>query len=263
MRALALLLCLASLSACTPGGIVIDDEPDAELPDAYPYHTAEQIGDAIRSSTAPVAFYAADGRMNIESPQLDQRATYTIRSRFADSTVLNVRGPLGIEVGRALVTPDEFVGYDKFNKRLFVGDPTVADRFVPGAGDSRVLSLAMAGLLAPEADAAWTVTPDSGRYLMVHRRTDGTRRILIVDPGLWRVTLAQEVDASNAVVAEQRFSAFDTIDGVVMPRRIVLVAPPRATRLTLEHNNLDANPEDFRLRFRRPADDDVEVIPIE
>lgn len=262
MRALALLLCLASLSACTPGTLVIDDAPETELPDAYPYHTAEQIGAAISASAAPVDFYSADGRIEIESPEIDQSATYSIRSRFADSTVINVRGPLGIEVGRALVTPEEFLGYDKFNKRLFVGDPAVAERFVPGAGDSRVLAEAMAGLLAPEADAAWTVTPDSGRYLMVHRRADGTRRILVIDPGLWRVTLAQEVDASNAVVAEQQFSAFDTIDGVIMPRRIVLVAPPRNTRLTLEHNNLDINPEDFRLRFRAPSDD-VEVIRID
>ena len=107
----------------------------------------------------------------------------------------------------------------------------------------------------------WTVTPDSGRYILVHRRPDRTRRVLVVDPGLWRVVQAQELDASNTVVADQRFSAFDTVDGVVMPRRVVLTAPGEGVRIQLEHNRLLVNPSDFRLRFARPTG--VEVIEID
>ena len=260
MRAPAFLaLCLLTLSACS-GGLRIDDEPDAELPDAYPYHSAEQIRTEILASTAPVRFYSADGRIEIVTPDMDQGATYSIRSRLADSTTMVVRGPFGIEGGRGLVTPDSFVAYDKFGGKLYLGEVTVAESYVPGTGSSELLSRALSGLLAPEA-ADWEVTPDSGRYLLVHRRPDASRRILVVDPGLWRVVRAQEVDATNDVVADQQFSAFDTIDGVVMPRRVVLLAPRDGIQLTLEHRRLAANPAEFRLRFNRPTD--VEVIPID
>ncbi len=260
MRLALLFVVSLSLAACSSGPLV-DDAPEGQLPDAYPYHTAPQIRDAIQRSTASVAFYSADGRIEIRTPTIDQKATYSIRSRLADSTTMTVRGPLGIEGGRGLVTPRDFVAYDKLNGRLYVGDVGVAERYIPGTGSSRLLAQAMAGLLAPEANADWTVTPDSGRYLLVHRRTDRTRRVLVVDPSLWRVVQAQEIDASNVVVADQRFSAFDTIGGVVMPRRVVLVAPSEGVRLTLEHNRLLVNPSDFRLRFNRPTG--VDVIEID
>ena len=46
-----------------------------------------------------------------------------------------------------------------------------------------------------------------------------------------------------------------------MPRRIVLSAPLENVRLTLEHNRLEANPADFRLRFNRPTG--VETVQID
>ncbi|OZC02601.1 DUF4292 domain-containing protein [Rubricoccus marinus] len=260
MRFALLLLTALSLAACSSGPLV-DDAPEGQLPDAYPYQTAAQIRDAIQRSTQPVAFYAADGRIEITTRTLDQKATYSIRARLADSTTVTVRGPLGIEGGRGLITPQSFVAYDKINGKLFVGDIEVADRYVPGAGSSEVLAQSLAGLLAPEAGMDWTVTPDSGRYILVHRRPDRTRRVLVVDPSLWRVVQAQELDASNTVVADQRFSAFDTVDGVVMPRRVVLTAPGEGVRIQLEHNRLLVNPSDFRLRFARPTG--VEVIEID
>ena len=260
MRPAALLaLALLTLSACS-GGLRIEDEPEAEIPDAYPNHTADQIRAAVAASIAPVRFFSADGRIEIEAPRLDQSATYSIRSRLADSTTVVVRGPFGIEGGRGLVTPREFVGYDKLNGKLYVGSVSAAERYVPGAGSSEALARALSGLVAPEA-GAWTVVPDSGRYGLVQRRPDGSRRILIVDPALWRVVRAQEVDPSNVVIADQAFSAFDTVDGVVMPRRVVLRAPQERIRLTMEHRRLAPNPSDFRLRFNRPTD--VETVRLD
>ena len=113
--------------------------------------------------------------------------------------------------------------------------------------------------LVPDG-AAWTVAPADGHYTLVARRGDGSRRVLIVDPAIWRVVQAQEIDATNTVVADQAFSEFDTVEGVVMPRRVVLTAPDQGVRVTLEHRRLLLNPEDLRLRFRRPSG--AEVIEI-
>ncbi|MEM6327201.1 MAG: DUF4292 domain-containing protein [Bacteroidota bacterium] len=257
MTRLLLLLVALTLAACSRTPPVV--EPDRTTPDEYPFHSAEQIQQAMDLSTGAVRAYAADGRIEIVTPDRSDDASHSIRSRLADSSTARVRGPLSIEVARALVTPDSFLVYNRFAGDLIVGRVEVADRFVPGTGSSEILARALVGLLVPGVEA-WDVTPRDGEYVLVSRRADGSRRVLVVDPSIWRVTQAQEIDAENTVVADQQFSEFDTVEGIVMPRRVVLTAPLEGLRLTMEHRRLVPNPDDLRLQFSRP--DGADVIPI-
>ena len=258
LRSACLVVLALGLAACsrTP---VVEDAPDRTTPDAYPGHSLPAIRQAVALSLGSVRSYAADGRVRIVTPDRDDDATFSLRSRIADSSTVKVRGPLGIEVARAVVTPDSFVAFNTFADELLVGRVEVADRYVPGTGSSEVLSRALAGLLVPDG-APWDVTPRDGHYTLVARRADGSRRVLVIDPAIWRVVQAQEVDATNTVVADQVFSEFDTVEGVVVPRRVVLTAPDQGVRVTLEHRRLRLNPADLRLQFRRPSG--AEVIEI-
>lgn len=257
MQRLFCLSLVLTLAACSTTPPLV--EPDRTTPDEYPYHTIDQIRQAVSVSTGAVRSYSADGSIEIVTPERQDDASHSLRSRLADSTTAKVRGPLGIEVARALVTPDSFLVYNRFAGELLVGRVSVANRYVPGTGSSELMARAMVGLLAPDG-AAWTVTPRDGEYVLVARRSDGSRRVLIVDPSIWRVTQAQEIDADNTVVADQTFSEFDTIEGIVMPRRVVLTAPLEGLRLTMEHRRLTPNPTDLRLQFSRP--EGADVVPI-
>lgn len=259
LRSLCLAALALGLAACSNGGPIVEDAPDRTTPDAFPDHSLPAIRQSVAVSLGQVRSYAADGRVRIVTPDREDDATFSLRSRLADSSTVKVRGPLGIEVARAVVTPDSFVAFNKFADQLLVGRVEVAERYVPGTGSSEVLSRALAGLLVPDG-AMWSVTPGDSLYTLVSRRDDGTRRVLVVDPAIWRVVQAQEIDASNSVVADQVFSEFDTVEGVVMPRRVVLTAPDQGVRITLEHRRLVLNPEDLRLQFRRPSDAEVVVI---
>ncbi len=59
-------------------------------------------------------------------------------------------------------------------------------------------------------------------------------------------------------MALQEAEAFDTVEGVVLPRRVRLQGG--GTTIQLEHRRLVVNPTDLRLRFSRPSD--YEVIPV-
>lgn len=252
-------LFLLILAACSTTDPIVD-EPDRTPPAAYPNHSLEQIRQSVVVSGGAVRTYAVDGDIQIVSPDRDDSATHSVRSRIADSTTATIRGPLGITVARALVTPDSFLVYNRFAGELVVGRVETANRFLPGAGSSELFARAVLGLLAPDG-GAWQVTPREGTYLLSDRRADGSRRVLIVDPSIWRVTQAQEIDASNRVVADQRFSQFETVEGITFPRRVVLTAPQDGLRVTMEHGRIVPNPADLRLRFERP--DDVDVVVVE
>ncbi|MEM1055930.1 MAG: DUF4292 domain-containing protein [Bacteroidota bacterium] len=257
MRRFPLLLCTLLLAACSTSDPIVD-EPDRTTPDAYPFHTVDQIRQSVALSTGAVRAYAADGDIELVSPERDDRADHSVRSRLADSTTFNVRGPLGITVLRSLVTPDSFLVYNRFMREFIIGRVEAAEQFLPGAGSADIVSRALVGLLVPDA-SAWEVTPREGNYLLVSRREDGSRRVLIVDPSIWRVIQAQEINGDNAVVADQRFSEFDTVEGIVFPRRVVLTAPEEGIRVVMDHARLVPNPADLRLRFSRP---DTEPIII-
>lgn len=251
-RRFPLLLLAFAVAGCSQKPLV-EDAPDPTLPSAYPNHSAEQIAEAVRASLAGVAWYATDGDIEIESPSLNQSATFSLRARMRDTVQTTLRGPFGVVAARALVTRDSFLAQDVFGKKLYVGRVDVAERYVPGAGSQEALARAAGGLIVPDPAREWRVTPKDGTYVLSTARPDRSRRVYVVDPALWRVVQAQEVDAAGVVVADQTFSAFDTVGGVVVPRRVVLRAPGEAVRVTLEHDRYRVNPDDFEIRWRRPG----------
>lgn len=250
LRLAAVLVLTLAVSACSPGPLV-RDAPETEVAEGYPNHSAAQIVAQIQASVSPVQAVKSDGAIQISSPSLNQDATFSLRSRLADSTTAVIRGPFGIIAARALLTPRDFTALDQLNRKLYEGPVSVAERYVPGAGSSERGARALFGLVAPESAVSWTVQAGNGRYLLTGVVAGGTRRTYGVDPGLWRVVSVRDQDVSGAVVGTQTFEAFDTVDGVVLPRRVVLQADDN--RVVLEHRSLQPNPADLALRFSRPS----------
>ena len=246
----ALLALLLVAAGCGPTGPLVRDAPDAATPTGYPEHTAEQIVAAVAASVAPVLSVAADGDLVADGPDGEQSASFSLRARLADSVAVVVRGPLGVVAGRGLATPDSFYAADRINRQLVVGPVSAAERYVPGSGSPERIARAAAGLLVPEPGVAWSRTAADGRYRLVGRLASGAAREYTVDPALWRVVRVREFDRAGRSAGLVEAEAFDTVDGVVVPRRVRLEGG--GTTLTLEHRRFVVNPADLRLAFERP-----------
>src|SRR5690606_28419005 len=146
--------------------------------------------------------------------------------------------------------------------RFYLGPLAVADAYVPGAGAPGALGHTLLGLLVPDPDVAWEVRADAATYVLTEPEAgpDGLRRRFVVDPGLWRVTALEAFAPDGTAVTRRLFSAFDVVEGVVVPRRVVLAAPLDGLTVTFEHRQLTLDPADLGIRFRRPSD--AEVIPL-
>ncbi|MDT0630971.1 DUF4292 domain-containing protein [Rubrivirga sp. S365] len=254
----ALVLLALVAAGCGPTGPLVRDAPDATAA-GYPDHSVDQVIGAVAASVAPVQSAAADGDLVVDGPDGSQSASFSFRARLADSVAVVVRGPLGVVAGRGLATPDSFYAADRINRQLFYGPAAAAERYVPGAGSSERLAQAALGLLVPDAGVAWSLTAQDGLYRLVGRLPSGAAREITVDPALWRVVRVREFDGAGRSVGGVEAEAFDTVDGVVLPRRVRLRGG--GTTVTLEHRRLAVNPPDLRLRFERPAD--YEAFPIQ
>ncbi len=249
----ALLLALA-LAATGCAHRPTDALPTPAVPVGYPAHTSAQIVAAVAAAVAPVRSASADGRVTIVSGRLNQDATFSLRARLtgqrADSLTVVVRGPLGIEGGRGLVTADSLFGVDRLNRVLYLGPASAAERYVPGAGSPAAAARAVLGLLVPEASVAWTVQATAGQYVLTGVLPAGVRRVYTVDPALWRVVAVREYDRAGALSGQQDVSDFAVVDGVPMPRRVHVAAA--GSEVTFEHSRLALNPPELRLAFSRP-----------
>lgn len=252
------LLPLVAVVGCVPTGPLVTDAPTGPAA-GYPDHSVTDIVTAVSASVAPILSVAADGDLRVEQEGNDQSATFSLRTRLSDSTTVVVRGPLGITVGRALVTADSVYFANALQDELVIGPLSAADQIVPGASaDARVVRAAL-GVLVPEADVAWSLTAQDGLYQLTGRLPGGVgSRAYTIDPAIWRVVRVVEFGTDGRQAGIQEASAFDTVDGVVLPRRVRLEGA--GTTVSLEHRRLEVNPADLRLRFVRPEGYEVIVI---
>ena len=252
------LLALALVASACSSGPLVTDAPEADAPAGFPNHSVQQIRDAVRLSAGVVRTLQSDGKAEIASPKLDQRVSFSLRATFGDSVTAVLRGPFGIEGGRAVATADSFLAADRLNRKLIVGPAGAAERYLPGAGSAERVARAATGLLIPGAGVDWQRGTVDGRYTLLGTLEGGARREYTVDPALWRVVRVREFDAEGALVGEQTAEAFDTVDGVVLPRLVTLRAGD--TEVVIEHRSVELNVP-VRHLWRRP--DGYEIVQVQ
>lgn len=253
VRSSALLVLLLVGVGCASGPLV-RDAPELGAPADFPHHTAVQVVQlmgAVAARDSLVAF-SSQARLAIRSPERNADLSATIRQRAADTLWASVRGPLGIEVARARATPDSFAVHDKLGGRLYVGSVEAAAGYLPTPTDTRALFRNLLGILHPEPDADWALRAGERYYYLTDAATE---RVFTVDPASWRTVRYQGFE-EGALVDERSFSAFDVIDGRILPRRIELRNPRAGTRLTVEQQRLTLNPDALAFPFT-PGNADV------
>jgi hypothetical protein len=245
---LSLLILLAALAAgCATAPITAEPPPDA----TYPHHSLEQILFAMEdvASRDSLLAYSSQARLAMRSPEQNADGTATIRQRGGDTLWASVRGPLNIEVARALVTADSFHFHDRLRNRLYLGPAEAAQQLFPGPADTHEAFRSITGTLLPDPSVRWYVNASTvdGHDVYWLTAPDGRLRIA-VDPRVWRVRRYERL-AAGAVVDRRLYGEFSDVDGRVLPHSIELSDPSSATFLNLEHRRLTLNPPTLAFPF--------------
>ena len=218
------------------------------LPGTFPNHTVDQVQAALRPAPFDtLASYRGKASLAIRTPQQSASLTADLRHRRADSLYMSLSPGLGIEAARVLVTPDSFFVYDRLKKRLTYGPASLADEYLPGPLSNDDLFLGLIGLAGPELSTPWALEADSSHYIL---RDPARDRFYVIDPSIWRVTQYEERDEAGNLVEQRLYEDYDLIDGLFVPRRVVLRRPQDESSATLYYRDLDLTPGPLTFSFR-------------
>lgn len=219
------------------------------MPDRFPNHSADQIRGQILRTTDTLHSYTAKARVTVKSPDENRTFNAVVHHRRADSLFMRV-SLFGIEGGRVLLTPDSVFFYDTRKAVLRAGPLEDVQEFFPVPVSSADFFRTMLGLVAPDPSTAWSLQADSTLYY-VSNSTD--RRRYTVDPTRWRVVRYEERSANGTVVRKQLFSDFRSVNGVLLPSRVIFQRPANDLRAAVRYQEMTLNPSSLSFNLDVPS----------
>lgn len=239
---------LVVLSACGTSRPAMEDTPQ---PEAFPDHSMTTIVDAVRGTTDTLRAFEGEVRMDVNSPMQSGRFRATLRQQRADSLWMNVRGPLGINAARMLITADSFYVHNRIEEELAVGSVESAQQVLPVPPNGDALFQNLLGLIVPPITSEWTLRHDNELY---HLDDPAGHRTYSVDPSIWRVVRFVERDANGSIIDERVFTDHVRVDGVVVPNRILLRRPGDDVRAIMTYRSLTLTPDSLSFSLDVPSD---------
>lgn len=220
--------------------------PDPDPPPAR--GSAAEVLGRLPAADSLWAFFRVDARLSYSAPQGRGTVSAEIHARPGDTVYVTLRAPLGIEVGRALVTRDSIHFHDRVAGVLYSGDRDSG--LLPAGWQAARLGPAFFGFDPPEG-GDWQIESDSG---LVRLERAGGRETLLVDPSLNRITLHDVRDGTGTVVESRRYTDFERFAGRWLPRRIVTMRPAEEARASFQVRNVEPEPAGTPVPFVFAAD---------
>lgn len=244
VRITAMLALAWILQACTgPTRMTTDSNDPAGI------MSVESVIDQIVLPEPPEAL-TATADLSIQSPLYTGGTTAHLKHRLGDSILvsLTVRG-LGIEAARLLVTSDSFFLYNRIDKELTVGSTTtdlLPDIFSPQDAMRRML-----GLIKPDDMVAWELLETADGHVL---RNSENGEQWIIDLSRGRVVSYERSLPSGQLAEALYFAEFESVDGVLYPKRVTYRSPLMATSGLLQFRSLNLSKDIPELALRVPTD---------
>ena len=82
---------------------------------------SERLTNKLEANRRKIKNFEGTGTIFVNTPSMDNSATFRIVLQKPDSIYLTILGPFGIELAQALVTKDKFTFYDALKNTAYVG----------------------------------------------------------------------------------------------------------------------------------------------
>ncbi len=231
-----------SISGCSGSSKTTND---AELPSAFPNHSAEQIISQLRGAPENIQGVFAKTSVKVRSPERNAGFNANISHRRNDSLFMSVRVTFGIEAAKALVTPDSFFVYDRIKKKVYYGHVSNARDHLPIPVGNEGMMNTLLGYELPSPGLRWIVSSDSATYKLTS--PDG-RESYSIDPTIWRVT-EHLISDDDTVQEFRKYSDFVPRDGFLFPENLEFGQPEKNSSASIRIRSLEVNPNDLDFEF--------------
>ena len=110
-KSIIVVLLVIIISSCVPSKPTYEEEV---LP-------ADRLVKKMEANRRKIKTFEGSGVLNVESPEVEAKATFEVYLKKPDSLKFIIYGPFGIDLAQALVTNSEFMFHDVMKNVVYKG----------------------------------------------------------------------------------------------------------------------------------------------
>lgn len=225
---------------------------------------SERLTNKLEANRRKIKSFEGTGTIFVNTPTMDNSATFRIILQKPDSINLTIMGPFGIELAQALVTKDKFTFYDALQNTAYVGDVNSnalqsifrINLSFEDLLDAFVGSVNLTSNLYRPPDNYFV---EADKYVMSY--SDSARNVTSVfrvDVRQLAITNFEMFDIDNQILLRSRYSDFQLLETVAVPYKIGVENVVDDQKINIEYKKINVNKPNIVIDFKVP--DDATII---
>ena len=230
----------------------------------YELLPSERLINKLEANRRKIKSFDGNGTIIVNTPEMDNSATFRVVLQKPDSIYLTIMGPFGIELAQALVTKDKFVFYDALQNTAYTGSATsdalqsifrinlsfddLLDAFVGSVNLTQNLYRAPDNYFV-EGDKYVLTYLDSARQSKTVYKVD-VRQLGITDYQLFNFDGNEKLDG--------KYSKFELLENVAVPYKIQIQNFIDDQKISIDYKKITVNKKNINIDFKLP--DDATII---
>jgi hypothetical protein len=200
------------------------------------------------------------GTLAVDTPQLDNNATFRVILQKPDSLQLTILGPFGIELAEAVVTSQNFLFYDALQNTAYTGESNsqaLQNIFRIDLNFSDIMDAFVGSVNLTEnlykAPDIYEVEYD--KYVLTY--FDTTRQVIKrykVDVRQLGITDFELTTFDGELALQGKYSKFELIENVAVPYRIEISNRKQNQKISIDYKKITANRNSISIDFSLPGD---------
>ena len=249
-RIIILILLAIFVASCVPSKPVYEEEV---LP-------ADRLVKKMEANRRKIKTFEGSGILNVESSEIEAKATFEVYLKKPDSLKFIIYGPFGIDLAQALVTNSEFVFHDVMKNVVYKGrsDTDILKKIFHI--DLSFLELVDAFAGAVNLTDKLRLEPDSfnlsgDNYQLSYNDTlAGKQSEYIVQINNLAIKNYKLYKTPNILLFEGIYSEFDVFNNVAIPYLTVIENKSNSQKVTIDYRNITVNEKIENLKLDIPSD---------
>jgi len=225
---------------------------------------SERLTNKLEANRRKIKTFEGSGTIFVNSPSMDNSATFRIVLLKPDSIYLTIMGPFGIELAQALVTKDKFTFYDALQNTAYVGSVNSnalqsifrINLSFEDLLDAFIGSVNLTNNLYRAPDNYYV---EDERYVLTYLDSARTNKTIYkVDVRQLGITNYQLYGFDETLMLEGNYSDFELLENVAVPYKIAIENKTDDQKISIDYKKITVNKKNIYIDFKLP--DDATII---
>ena len=225
---------------------------------------SERLTNKLEANRRKIKTFEGSGTIFVNSPSMDNSATFRIVLLKPDSIYLTIMGPFGIELAQALVTKEKFTFYDALQNTAYVGSVNSnalqsifrINLSFEDLLDAFIGSVNLTNNLYRAPDNYYV---EDERYVLTYLDSARTNKTIYkVDVRQLGITNYQLFGLDETLMLQGNYADFELLENVAVPYKIAIENKTDDQKISIDYKKIIVNKKNIYIDFKLP--DDATII---